>query len=449
MKEPAYPAIHSSDSQIFRRPLGRRGFLQCVTAGAGGLILASCSQGSATAQKPGDAVHLEYWTFLDPKGTDPRAKAEMQIFANLKERDNIVLDWHIIPWQTIDVQLLAAIQAGNAPQISRIRGFSYQRDAAAGALLDLTSYAKKSFTQEDLADFVGSVQNSKGKIDSFRIENIANALYVRTDWLKSIGLAPPETWDEFVQVGLALKKFKPNVIPYLTSASTVQLNHVLMIFQPMIMGRGGRVLDEGGRAAFNSQAGQETFAYLRDLVFKHGIMSKDAISMTFDDVTDAFMSGRGAMMIEGSNRFSKVSKKLGESVSVVKIPGVEKGKPSPTVMDGWKMIIPKGSSAPDEAWKALQFRISPDSQELFAKVAGGLPTRGSVLERPFFKTPEASIIRWWTKYEVENGADLDAPVHATELNKLMAEALQRAILEPETKMAGILATAADSYNSLL
>ncbi len=446
-------------------PSTRRAFLK-TSLGVGAALLASAcaptspvSPAAQTSPAPvGGATPagaatgtktIDHWTFLDLGSQEPRGQATAQLFKDFTSATGITVNVQNVPWQDIDQKLLAAVQANNAPDVSRVRHFQYPRHVKAKSLLPLTNYAKQAYPGDQLGDFVVRFDQD-GQVNAFLVENISNALYVRADWLKQIGASEPKTWDEFVALGKEFQKLKPDAAGFLSFASTSQLNHTEEIFQPMIHGRGGKLLEENGRAAFNKEPGIETFTFLRDLVHTHKILSPDVVSMTFDGQTDAFIAGKGAMAIDGSHRYARIAKGVGEAnVKVVRTPGPTAQKSSPAMVTGWLLGIPRNAKKPEDAWKLMEYHLRPETQELFARVAGGLPSRKSTLERPFFKTPEAATISWWLQYIADNGELLVIPEKMSELNEILAQAFQRVVLQPGDKVKDVLDEAAKRYDALL
>ncbi len=442
----------------------RRAFLK-TSFGLGAVLLASAcaptsptspaaptTPASSSAATPASAAGtrtIDHWTFLDLGSQEPRGQATAQLFKEFTSSTGITVNVQNVPWQDIDQKLLAAVQANNAPDVSRVRHFQYPRHVKAKSLLPLTNYAKQAYPGDQLSDFVVRFEQD-GQVNGFLVENISNALYVRADWLKQIGASEPKTWDEFVTLGKEFQKLKPEASGFLSFASTAQLNHTEEIFQPMIHGRGGKLLDENGHAAFNQEPGIGTFTFLRDLVHTHKILSPDVVSMTFDGQTDAFIAGKGAMSIDGSHRYARIAQGVGaENVKVVRTPGPTAQKSSPAMVTGWLLAIPRNAKHPDDAWKLMEYHLRPEAQELFARVAGGLPSRKSTLERPYFKTPEAATISWWLQYIADNGELLVIPEKMSELNEILAQAFQRVVLQPGDKVKDVLDDAASRYNALL
>lgn len=424
--------------------LTRRDALKAAAVGAGFLLLAGCSPTPAPA--PEGDVELEYWTMFTPNSTDdPRAAAEQAIFDALATSAGIKLIWKTVPWEVVDTQLMAAVQAGNAPGLTRSRHFMFDRLAGAGTYSSLDEYVTSTFTASDLDDFIVQMKFDNTTY-GFLVENNVNGLYYRKDWFDEDGLEIPKDWDEFVEVGLKIKQKRPDIVPYLTFGSTAQLTHTDQIFQPMIHGRGDQLLDSDGRAAFNSQEGIDTYQFLRDCVHKYGIVADNVVSVTYNDQADAFDAGRGAMMIDGSHRYGRYVKANGEAVGVAEIPA---GETSVCTFSGWVIVVPTGSPAPDAAWQAIVQRVSPEAQVTWSEMTGGLPVRKSVLNDPYFQTPEAAVVKWWAEYEARSGQLLLVPPTATELNEAMAQAMQQVILDKDASISTILNDAAKKYDAVL
>ncbi len=280
-----------------------------------------------------------------------------------------------------------------------------------------------------------------------QIEMTPKALFIRKDWLAKAGLKTPKTWAELVEVGKAVTG--GGKWGYMFNASKTQLNQVETIFQPHIHGRGGQVVDAAGKGAFNSDAAVKSYQFLSDCVHKHKITPAQVIAMTYDEVTDAFKAGRVAMIQEGSHRYSDLVKAIGaENLEIAKLPSDDPKVPSPTIITGWGFGIPRGSKNPDAAWEYLKYYIGPEAQEINARVAGSLPTRKSVLERPFFQTKDAAYMRWWMDYAAERGEIVINVPTFTQLNEALVDALQQVLNSPSANIKQILDDAVKRYNQM-
>jgi multiple sugar transport system substrate-binding protein len=424
--------------------LSRRGFLGLGGTVAGVTLLGACGSGGGNASSGTD---LTYWTMLDPKGEDPRGPAERRILDLFQKQSDYSVREVIVPWQDIDKNLITAVQAGKPPQVSRVNNYNFKQHVEAGSLLSLQEMADEDLSVAELNDFIVKLEGEDG-IQAFLIENVANALYLRKDWLAGAGVEAPKTWDEFVAVGQALQQFKPGASGFLTFGSTAESGQVWCLFEPMIRGRGGEIIDENGMAAFNQQAGVETYEFLRSLVYEHKIMPKAAATTAYSEQIDAFISGQTGMIIEGSHRYGAIVAGVGEeNIEVVQIPGPTSDKTSPCGITGWAIGIPRGSSNVKGAWEVIKYRTDPKQQAVWGADAFGLPTRSSTLDQPFFKTEKAAILRWWLEYEQTNGMLTTAPATYTQLTEAMTEALQEVLLHEDSDVQGVLDDAAERFNA--
>jgi multiple sugar transport system substrate-binding protein len=437
--------------------LTRRNLLKVVGSGAAGASAAGLLGGrggipAAAAQSAPNVAGqtITHWDFLSPEGKSPRELAIRQIEEEFHRRSGVTVNFQIMPWQDLGTKVIAAVEAGNPPDCSRVNIYHLKMILTADGLTGLNPFIAKTFTEEDKKDFLVDftaamvVNNSKA---SMQLETVPKALFIRKDWLAKAGLRAPKTWAEFVEVGKALTG--SGRWGYMFGASKTQLNQVETIFQPQIHGRGGRVLDASDRAAFNDDAGVATYQFLADCVHKHKITPAQVIAMTYDDVTDAFKAGRVAIIQEGAHRFGDIANAIGrDNLELAKVPSDDPNRPSPTVVTGWGMGIPRGSKHPDAAWEHIKAYLSPEAQELNARASGLLPSRKSVLQRPFFQTPEAAHLRWWVDYMAERGEIIINVATFTQLNEALVDALQEVITDPGANIRKVLDNAAATYNQV-
>jgi multiple sugar transport system substrate-binding protein len=436
--------------------LSRRELLGLMGAGlalgrpGAGLLGAGLGSSAAFAQTQGGPAGqvMTHWDFLSPDGKSAREIAIREIEAKFTEQTGIEVNYQILPWQEMGTKLIAAVQAGNPPDGSRVNLFHLKMILKADGLQDLDSYISKNFSEEDKKDFLVDFTPAmvvRDKKWSMQIETIPKALFIRKDWLDQKGLKAPKTWAEFVEVGKAMTS--RGRWGYMFGASKTQLNQVETLFQPQIHGRNGRILDENDRAVFNDEAAVKAYQFLANCVHKHRITPAQVVSMTYDDVTDAFKAGRVGMIQEGAHRYIDIQKAVGaDNLEIAKVPSDDPNRPSPSIITGWGMGIPRGSKKPEAAWEHIKYYISPEAQEINARVAGTLPSRKSVMALPFFQTPEAAYLRWWVDYMAERSETvINVPAFA-QLNEVMVDALHQALLNPSTNLKQVLDEAVDKYN---
>lgn len=413
-------------------------------AGTGLLPGVGRAQGSLSGQA------IVHWSLLNPEGKSAREVALKEILTKFKERTGITVNVQTLPWQELGTKLIAATQAGNPPDSSRVNIYTLKMLVRADALTNLDPYINKAYPEAQRKDFIVDftppviVNGSKW---SMQIEMTPKALYVRKDWLAKAGMKAPRTWAELVEVGKAFTG--SGRWGYMFNGSKTQLNQVETIFQPHIHGRGGHVLDAQGKGTFNDEAAVKSYQFLSDCVHKHKITPSQVIAMTYDEVTDAFKGGRVGMIQEGSHRYTDIAKAIGpENLELAKMPSDDAKRPSPTVITGWGMGLPKGSKHPDAGWEYIKYYISPEAQEINARVAGSIPSRKSSVERPFFQTKEAAYMRWWMDYASERGEIIINVPTFTQLNESMVDALQQVLSSPSASVKQVLDDAVKRYNQV-
>lgn len=404
------------------------------------------AEGKAEGKTEGKTIEL--LTFFSSTGTSGREVAFKQIVDNFTEETGIEVKYTTVPWNEVDTQVILSEQAGNSPDVSFIRDKEFARHMQVGSIKPLDEYIAADLTEEEIQDHLNwKMGEYEGKKYVFPTSYIGTALYMRADLLKEKGLKAPKTWEEFVEVGKAINS--KETVGYLFGGSPAQANQLDWL-QSFIVDRGGQVLDEKGKASFDSQAGIEAFEFLKRVIHEEGITPLDAASTTYDGVTDAFAAGRAGMIIEGSHRYTVVADALGkENVQVGMIPGINAGEFSPTVISAWTLGIPKGSKHSDEAWEFIKFFTSAESSLTYAKISKEVPTRQSVVEDEFYNSPDQEITKFFVDYINKNGVVATAPQTAKELNNIIAETIQAVILDKNSDVEALVKQAAENYNKIV
>lgn len=429
----------------------RRRFLQMAATGGaafgmGGLgsLLArpSFAQTSIRGQE------ILHWSFLSPEGKSVREVAMREIEAKFAERTGATVKFQVFPWHELKTKLIAAVQAGNPPDNSRVDAIAMPMVVKANALTNLDPYIERDIKDRDdyLMDFKPEAKFGGSKYGML-IETAARGLMIRKDILAKAGVKAPRTWAEFVEVGKAVTG--GGRWGYMFGANKAQRGQTDFVFQSHIHGRGGRILKADGTGGFNDDAAVRTYQFLSDCVHQHKITPSTVISMSHDDVSDAFKAGRLAMYVEVSARYRDIQRAVGaENLEVIPIPSDDAGRASPTVVTGWSYATPRGAKHPEASWEYIKHYTSAETQEINARMAGALPSRKSVVSMPFFQTPEAAYMKWWLQYIAERGEPNIATPWFTELNEVMVDALHQVLLNAAAPAKPVLDAAVARYNQI-
>ena len=173
----------------------RRRFLHMVAkggaaAGVGGLasVLARPSFAQATIR----GQEILHWSFLSPEGKSVREVAMREIEAKFAERTGAKVTFQVFPWHELKTKLIAAVQAGNPPDNSRVDAIAMPMVVKANALTNLDPYIKRDIADRDdyLMDFKPTALFSGSKYGML-IETAARGLMIRKDILQKAGVKPP------------------------------------------------------------------------------------------------------------------------------------------------------------------------------------------------------------------------------------------------------------------
>lgn len=414
----------------------------------GGLVGGLVSTPALMRQARSADTTLTHWSFLNPDGKSLREVAIKDIDGKFRDRTGIDVKVQVMPWQEMGTKLMTAVQAGSPPDSSRVNLFHLKMMLTGDTLEPIDSYLDTAYPKDVRKDFLVDFTPSTvvdGSNWMMMIESVPKALFIRKDWLAKAGMPAPKTWENFVALGKAFTG--EGRWGYMFGASKTQLNQVETLFQPQIHGRGGHILDAGEKGAFNDDAAVRSYQFLVDCVHKHKITPPQVVAMTYDEVMDAFKAGRVGMIQEGSHRYADISKAIGpENLELGKVPSDDPARPSPTIVTGWGMGIPRGSKKAEAAWRYLDWYLQPEAQETNARLAGTLPSRRSVLDGPFFQTPEAAYMRWWLDYVAERGETVINVASFAQLNEAMVDVLHAALSDPSAKLKPLLDAAVQRYN---
>ena len=166
----------------------RRQLLQGL--GYSGVMLAGTGIGVGPAFGQGARAFagqsIVHWSFLSPEGKSAREIAIREIEGKFHERTGINVAFQTMPWQELGTRLIAAVRAGQPPDVSRVNSFHLKQVVRADSLVNLDPYIAKTFSAADKSDFIVDVFDNlivKRSKWSMQIEQIPNALYIRKDWL--------------------------------------------------------------------------------------------------------------------------------------------------------------------------------------------------------------------------------------------------------------------------
>jgi multiple sugar transport system substrate-binding protein len=125
--------------------------------------------------------------------------------------------------------------------------------------------------------------------------NIGNAIAYRKDYFEEFGVSPPNTWEEYLEVGRVLKN---NNLPIGQT-----LGHTFgdapTFAYPLMWSYGGMEVDESGKVVINSEGTREALAFMHEF----WEAACDPGGMAWDDTSNnrAFLGGTISASLNGAS----------------------------------------------------------------------------------------------------------------------------------------------------
>ena len=410
-------------------------------------VFSACT--SLTAAKP---VKLVFWIFLDPEGDDPRGKALKNVVTSFNEsHPDIHVDVESIHWTKIDAQVIHATEAGAGPDLINIYTDQLAMHVAAGTVLPLNQYAEgwlkvhsEYFVPIDVVTFNGDIMALPWEIRVF-------LLWYRQDALKAAGQEPPKTLEELAAIGGKLREASEGAkIGLALSFSEKAYGACFMeFFSPLLWAHGGQTFDENGKPAFANDAGVATMQWFKDAVNIYGVIGREGLTLTADDVTNGFKAGTVLMGVEGSMRVAAVrsAEGVGNNLVTAHLPGLTPDKPSPCRIAGQTIAIGANTKNPEAAWEFIQYYLNMESQLEFAQ-AGVMPVLASAFDNPVIMgSPMGAEMKFWMEYAREYGHMEKLPADYNKLAELLTKASQEIVYKNAPIMETLEKVVAD-YEAL-
>lgn len=396
---------------------------------------------------------LTYWTFLDPTDPGPRSQVQNTLIQNFeKEHPEIDVNIEVQQWDKIATQLIIAANSKRGPDLVRIFEPTLMEVVNGNAIASLNEYIGQiTETEKEKYTIPWEATVVNGEKYGFYWDSRVRNLWYRKDLLEKVGLNIPEdlpkTLDELAMIAQKVQTETEVVTGIFVPVSVKVSSSTAETFLPLLYGAGGKILNEDGTAAFNSEAGVKVAEWIHSLVYKYKAMPEDSPSMSYEDMYQAFLGGSAAFIISGSHRAAEAryDSGLGDNIQTMPIPSFDDAHPSPAWASGWILVIGKHSENKKEAYELLKYMTSKEAQLLSVKVAGEMPSRVDILDDPWFSKSEAKEMASWLEYLNDYPLMLRVPDDWKYLTDCLAEGLEKIILTDITAMEA-LNQAAEKYN---
>jgi multiple sugar transport system substrate-binding protein len=204
-------------------------------------------------------------------------------------------------------------------------------------------------------------------------------LYRRTD------LVPrsPRDLDELAQ--LARRAQHEAGVPYGLLWQGGRYEGLVTVFVEYLGAFGGRILDDAGRVAVDSEAAERALTAMRDAVHAERIVPAAALAWQEEQTRLAFQAGQAAFMRNWPYAYALLQDRSQSSVAgrvaVTPMPRAPGGAPT-AALGGSSLAINANSEQPADAYALVDFLLQPEQMIERARLLGQYPARPALYATP-------------------------------------------------------------------
>ena len=344
--------------------------------------------------------------FFFPVPVQGKLAAEMQRLVerfNKENPDIVVTAVYTGNYDETNLKTRAAIQAGRPPAAAMQSANFVREYVITGDAMPLDDLIRKdgsapaAFMERFWPALRVNAMES-GRVYGIPFHNSTPLLYINEAAFKEAGLdpaKPPSNWAEWVDAAKKLTKREGNNTTRWGVMMPATYDYLGWITSGLVMSNGGAYYNEfwGGEVYYNNASTIGAVQFLDDLVHKHKVMPSGVADA--NGVTNAFFSGRSAMMVLSTGSLSFVRENMKLPYRTAFLPA----NVAPAVpIGGASLIIPKGNSAERQAaaWKLINWFVSPEIAGHWSRFTGYFAPRIAAYDAPEMKAflaenPDAKV----------------------------------------------------------
>jgi len=320
---------------------------------------------SEVEAEAGEKVVVDFWSFWGSEIRRPVIEKIVDDFN--KSQDKIEVKHTFVPWGDIWTKELAAIAAGNPPDVvinenngTALRGMKNQA-------MNLSKFLEK----DDISDrfYPELWEATLYEEDSYGIpfNTDTRVLFYNKDAFEEVGLdpeKPPTTWAELEEYAEKLDQKNGN-------------NYERMGFYPlfgiesdvwMLNANGSNFFDEDGSPVVHNDVNVETLNWIKSWKDKYGDNAVNAFKSQIDSQQgNPFFSGQLGMIVQTPTFYTQIRDYAPDlNFGVVELPEREEGSGHTSWGGGFVAEIPEGSNHAEEAWEFIKYLTDVEAQEYWA-----------------------------------------------------------------------------------
>jgi multiple sugar transport system substrate-binding protein len=289
-------------------------------------------------------------------------------------------------WMT---KMVAGLEAGNPPDVTRYTQAQAALYRAQGHLIEVTDVVEKmQQVPGGLFDVSLKAVMYNGKAYSVPQSVGPSPLITRMDILEAAKVEPPKTWDELIEVCKRLQK-PPKLTGYgmCLGLHTDADNDII----ELIWAYGGKLVEADDKTvALNSPGTVQAVKLITDMYHKHKIIPKGAVSWDNQGNNKAYQSRQVIFVTNASSIYAYLSesdKELYEVTGMLPVPAGPGGPSDRLGTAEWMLF--KHNPYPEVAKGFVQYMMEPENLSVVMEEGGGRwgPPYKGMYTRDFWQRP--------------------------------------------------------------
>ncbi|MCG8453215.1 MAG: sugar ABC transporter substrate-binding protein [Spirochaetales bacterium] len=298
-------------------------------------------------------------------------------------------EFTLVPYEEQSSKFLSSLAAKTAPDVYAIDLILAPYFSEMGAWMDITTEVNNLGFQDDLNPGMFRIGEWNGKQYCLPWANDNSSLIYNKTIFTEMGLEPPTTWEETLQVAKIITEQSDK---YGITFSGANSGMTMFTWLPFAWMNGAQLITDNGKdTTIDSEAGVGALQFWAELA---QYAPEGAPVYDYGDYYNGFVTGQVAMIFGGSWHVMSISNDAPElDFGIIPFPVPEKGNDTSAFMGGDIMGITAQTAHPKEAMEFVAFCLSEETQiEILAK-NGSVPVRLSVaVDNPYFdKDPRYKV----------------------------------------------------------
>jgi N,N'-diacetylchitobiose transport system substrate-binding protein len=284
-----------------------------------------------------------------------------------------------IPWPDAQQSINNAMAGGDAPDVLEVGNDQVANWASQGALLDISEQVEgweEAADMDQAALEYGTFDGVQYGVPWF---SGVRTLYYRADWLQDIGMEPPTTWEELVDVAKAIEEEKD--VPGF--AAPTDFTNGIASF---IWSNGGEIAVQNGdswEGRLTDPATQEAIEFYAGLTSEEEISPQNYVGENELVPLADMANGQVGMYIDGGWALTSMEEQAEdpavlEEIAAAPLPGAD--GMAPAFAGGSALTVFSASEHPEFAFELLEVMGGKEGGRDYADAGGFFPAYPEMLD---------------------------------------------------------------------